>query len=193
MYRWRKLTPAQQEETLANRKRLQRPWHSPKHSKATNGTFLITATCFDHQPVIGYTADRMDEFTSELLDVIAAHSLRIDAWVVLPNHYHALVWTTAISNLLRDLGRLHGRTSHQWNGEDLKRGRQVWFNFPDRSVSTEDQHFRSIQYVHHNPVKHGLVSRWTDWKWSSAGEYLDSVGRDEATRLWKEYPISGFR
>jgi putative transposase len=52
--------------------------------------------------------------------------------------------------------------------------------------------FATLNYVHSNPVHHGYVRRWTDWHWSSAAEYLESIGRDEAARLWKEYPVMDY-
>ena len=45
----------------------------------------------------------------------------------------------------------------------------------------------TINYVHHNPVKHGLVERWRDWTWSSADKYLQSMGRDRACEIWTKY------
>lgn len=47
----------------------------------------------------------------------------------------------------------------------------------------------TLNYVHHNAVHHGYVARWTDWPWSSAFDYLQTVGREEARRVWKAYPI----
>jgi hypothetical protein len=53
-----------------------------------------------------------------------------------------------------------------------------------------DSHFwATINYIHHNPVKHGHVTRWDEWPFSSAAEYLKEVGREEAIRIWKSYPI----
>ena len=46
-----------------------------------------------------------------------------------------------------------------------------------------------IHYVHHNPVHHGYVKRWLDWPWSSARQYLEKVGLEEARRIWLKYPI----
>jgi putative transposase len=114
MYRWRKMTPAQREETLRQRKLNERPAHSPKHTKTGSGVYLITATCYEHKPVIGFSDARVDQFSAELLKLLAFHSKQIDAWVVLPNHYHAVVGTTRCADLLHALGRLHGRTSFQW-------------------------------------------------------------------------------
>jgi putative transposase len=49
-----------------------------------------------------------------------------------------------------------------------------------------------MQYIHHNPVKHGHVAKWTDWKWSGAHEYIERIGREEAERRWREYPLQVF-
>ncbi len=46
-----------------------------------------------------------------------------------------------------------------------------------------------MNYVHHNPVHHGYAERWDAWPFSSANAYLDEVGRDEAARVWREYPL----
>jgi len=34
-----------------------------------------------------------------------------------------------------------------------------------------------------------ITDRWQDWPFSSAREYLAAVGRAEAERLWREYPV----
>ena len=46
-----------------------------------------------------------------------------------------------------------------------------------------------MNYIHHNPVKHGYVDKWQDWPWSSAAEFLARVGRETAEKIWREYPI----
>jgi len=53
-----------------------------------------------------------------------------------------------------------------------------------------DRHYwATLNYVHHNPVRHAYVERWTDWPWSSAAEYLAQAGASEAKRTWREYPL----
>ncbi len=37
-----------------------------------------------------------------------------------------------------------------------------------------------VEYIHHNPVKAGLVRRAEDWPWSSVREYSGTV-RERAT------------
>jgi putative transposase len=53
-----------------------------------------------------------------------------------------------------------------------------------------DAHFwATMNYVHHNPVRHGYVERWQDWPFSSALEYLQRVGPQQAARIWQTYPL----
>ena len=69
----------------------------------------------------------MDNFSRDLLAVFATHTAQTFAWCVLPNHYHALVETPDVKALLRELGLLHGRTAHAWNGDEQARGRKFSF------------------------------------------------------------------
>lgn len=56
-----------------------------------------------------------------------------------------------------------------------------------------ERHFlATLNYVHHNAVRHGYVAAWTEWPWSSASEYLEKTGRVEAERVWREFPILGY-
>ncbi len=141
---------------------------------------------------IGFSPQRMDSFSAALLEVFQQHSTRIVAWCVLPNHYHALVAAPNILTLLYELGRLHGRTSHAWNGEENTRGRQVFHRATERFMRSERHFFATVNYIHHNPVHHGYVQLWTEWPWSSADEYLAQMGREEAARTWMDYPIRDY-
>ncbi len=60
-----------------------------------------------------------------------------------------------------------------------------------RPVKSEHHRWATVNYIHHNPVRHGYVTQWQDWPFSSAEQYLADVGRDEAIRLWHQYPVLG--
>ena len=178
MYRWRKMTPEQRQETL-DAPQTATPTRStvraiiPLARGAISSHPLATNINHGSEPPI----QRMDFFSSELLEVLENHATRVDAWVVLPNHYHAVVLTESCPALLRELGKLHGRSSFLWNGEDGARGTQSLVQhlgahrFPD-----DAHHIAAIHYVHHNPVKHGYVKKWDEWKWSSASGVFGATG-----------------
>jgi putative transposase len=76
-----------------------------------------------------------------------------------------------------------------WNLEEKSAGRTVFHRAADRQIRSDAHFWATLNYVHHNPVRHGYVKRWTDWPWSSASDYLRAVGRDEAARIWLSYPV----
>ena len=189
MYRWRGMTDEQREQVRKHRREQRAPWHSPPHFESDSGLYLITAACFEHVPVIGASPERMAAFETDLLAALDEHSQTIFAWVVLPNHYHALISTRDVIELLQHLGRLHGRTSFNWNGEEGCRGRKVWFNAAETAMKSERHFWATMNYVHHNAVRHGYVARWSDWPYCSARDYLEQVGWERAGRIWREYPL----
>jgi putative transposase len=53
-----------------------------------------------------------------------------------------------------------------------------------------ERHFwTSLNYIHNNPVRHRYVERWQDWPYSSASAFLESVGRETAEEIWRNYPL----
>lgn len=191
-YRWRQLTDHQRQEVLAYRRKNRLPWHSPPHYEGESGRYLITAACYEHAPIIGASVERMADFEHRLLDALRTQCEEVYAWVVLPNHYHALAHAASAKALLKELGLLHGRTSFEWNGEERPRGRTVWFNAAETAIKSERHFWASLNYVLNNAVRHGYVERWQDWVFSNAAEYLDEVGRQEALRRWNAYPVLDF-
>jgi putative transposase len=191
-YLWRKLPPRQQAELLAWRQKQGLPWHKPPHRAGLKTRYHLTAACYEHQSYIGYSDERMQQFCVVLLRVLQENSALIHAWCVLPNHYHSLIETSDLCAVIGALGRMHGRLSFEWNGEENLRGRQVWSGATDRYLRNDRHFWATVNYVHHNPVHHGYVQRWQDWPFSSATEYLAGMEREEVVRIWKEYPVKDY-
>ncbi len=149
-YLWRNLTPAKRGELLVYRRNFNRPWHSPPHLEQEGSLYYhLTAACLNHEPHIGHSPDRMASFSRDLLASLPEPPV---AWCVLPNHYHLLARCPDLKSTLQSLGKLHGRTSFLWNGEENTRGRKVWCNSADRSMRGDDHFWATVNYIHHNPV-----------------------------------------
>ena len=190
MYNWRKMTKQEQTITLQSRKQCKYPWHCPPHIDCdAKKWYIISAACYEHKHIIGQKDDRMLEIEQELINICNKHESNLCVWCILPNHYHILVETEAVSGLLKELGKMHGRTSRKWNLEDDSVGRKVWFNCAERTIKGDRHYWASVNYIHHNPVKHGYAEKWTDWKYSSADKYLNDIGRDKALEIWGKYPV----
>jgi putative transposase len=190
MYEWRRLTLRERRELLAVRQREALPWHSPTHRDMDGDwNYLVLAACYEHAHIIGSSPQRMLECEQELLACCRRYARVIHAWCLLPNHYHVLLEAESVRTLVAELGRFHGRSSHRWNGQDGQRGRHVWHNATDRAMRSDRHFWVSMNYVHHNPVKHGYVAKWHDWSFSSGAAWLEAVGQEHAKAIWQEYPV----
>ena len=191
MYDYRSLNSNKQKELLAERKRKKHPWHSPPHLAAGVEFRIVTGVCFEHQKLLN-SPERLAWFADQLLDTISNLTNRCDAWCVLPNHYHVLVEIADIRCFAKGLGQLHGRTAYEMNLADHARGRKVWYRSQDRVMRSDLHYYASMNYIHNNPVKHGYVTKWQDWPYSSAHRYLEMMGREWLLDVWREYPVLNY-
>jgi putative transposase len=190
MYDWRRMSPDERQRVVDMRRRDRMPWHRPPHCQYdTEHRYLLSAACYEHKPIVGQYPERMAECEEQLLEISRAHSTQVHAWSILPNHYHVLLETQRLPELLAEVGRFHGRSSRVWNKRDGSIGRKVWYSCIDRAMRSDRHFWVSMNYVHHNPVRHGYVERWQDWPFSSAAAFLEAVGRETAEEICREYPI----
>jgi putative transposase len=190
MYNYRKMSTKQRAEAVAYRRRRGQPLHSPPHwDLDISDVYFISAGCYEHQPIIGKHPARFSSCEEGVLSACGNSSSEIYAWSVLPNHYHLLARAPELKQLTKALGHFHGRSSRAWNQEDFANSRKCWHRCFDRAIRSERHFWATINYIHHNPVYHGYVDKWQDWPWSSADDFLELTGKEEAARIWRDYPI----
>jgi len=137
--------------------------------------------------------DEVDRLRNAVRVTMAERPFQIDAWVVLPDHIHA-VWTLpegdsqysarwgAIkARFVMDLRRagfsppigLPVVQSGRYAGlkpalRKSKRESGLWQRrFWERHVRNAEEFAACVRYCHDNPVKHGFVADPKDWPWSS--------------------------
>jgi REP element-mobilizing transposase RayT len=104
------------------------------------------------------------------------HFYRLHAWVVMPNHVHAILRPhTAMPVIMR---WLKGRTSRMANQILGRAGTAFWQDesFDHWIRSAMELHYL-IEYVENNPLRAGLVETTEQWAWSSAGRPTDDEKR----------------
>jgi putative transposase len=193
MYNWRRMSEEQRKKVLSHRMQNRRPWHSPPHFQADVPCFFhLSSACYSHAPIIGLSPERMAEFEEALLRELEANTQTIAAWCVLPTHWHALIKVADLKEVVRRMGALHGRRSRQWNKEEQTPGRKCWFACADRRIRSEAHYWATVNYIHHNPVHHGIVGKWQEWPFSSAMAWIEQTGVQEAERIWKTFPLMDY-
>lgn len=96
----------------------------------------------------------------------------IDAWVVLPEHMHA-IWTLPADDFdfSTRWGRIKVGFTRHYDGAHMSAPRQnagLWQpRFWEHLIRDEADLTTHMDYVHYNPVKHGYVTRVIDWPYSS--------------------------
>lgn len=99
------------------------------------------------------------------------HGQRYDLgpWVVMPNHVHVIVRPLREHLLDQIVKSWKGFTAREANKLLKRTGDSFWAReYYDHLVRDDEERARLADYIHDNPVKAGLCSRWEDWKWSSA-------------------------
>jgi hypothetical protein len=63
-----------------------------------------------------------------------------------------------------------------------ERGELWQGRFFDHALRRVKEYNETVEYIHLNPVRRGLVKQVTDWKWSSVHEYAGVSGEEQEQR-----------
>jgi REP element-mobilizing transposase RayT len=93
---------------------------------------------------------------------------RLFAWVVMPNHVHALLARFESFKIKKILQCFKSYTAHKAN-KLLHREGQFWLeDYFDRYIRNPEHFERTVRYIENNPVKARLCAKPSDWPFSSA-------------------------
>ena len=103
------------------------------------------------------------------LEFFNGQRYELRAWVVMPNHVHAVVWPMPGHTLSEILHSWKSYTSKEANKFLQRAGETFWQSESfDHWVRDDAEHARLVAYVENNPVKARLCQSREDWQWSSA-------------------------
>jgi putative transposase len=142
------------------------------------GTYFFTATLVDRRSSI--LVDHIDGLRMAFRRARRERPFGIDAMVVLPEHLHAILTLPLLDadysgrwRLIKTLFSRHviaagGTVRRHRNSELALWQRRFW----EHTIRADEALARHVDYIHFNPVKHGLVSRVRDWPYSSFHRYV---------------------
>ncbi|HZE72805.1 MAG TPA: hypothetical protein VE135_25110 [Pyrinomonadaceae bacterium] len=142
--------------------------HAPVHRINSDGIFIVTAATYYKRHLFA-GVENLTFLEQEILALAKSYQWQLEAWSVFSNHYHFVGRSnTGLNNLGLFLKHLHGETARELNLRDNRPGRDVWFNYWDTKLTYERSYLARLNYVHQNPVKHGLVKVANEYQWCSA-------------------------
>ncbi len=132
---------------------------------------FLTHVTHNRQPIL---IDHFELLWSSIEKAKEENKFEIISWVILPDHFHLVIdpKTNELPNLMKRI-KLSFSAKYRKSVE-ISSGR-VWQNrFWDHIIRNEEDLRRHIDYVHYNPVKHGLVNSPKDWRFTSFHDFLNN-------------------
>lgn len=154
-----------------------------RRAAVPSGTYFFTVVTQDRQAIL--TRDDVRSALREAIEQVRERlPFCIDGWVLLPDHMHA-IWTLPqddadFSTRWRLIKRHISINCSANERPDLQTARRIakgqsslWQNrFWEHLIRDEADLRNHLDYLHGNPLKHGLVERVVDWPWSSFHRYV---------------------
>jgi putative transposase len=143
--------------------------HAPVHELSARGTYFLTAGTY-HKEHHFRGAERLKVLHRGLLTVARDFGWHLEAWAIFSNHYHFIGHSPdeGAQSLAGMLSFLHEKMAKWINKLDNAADREVWHNFWETRLTYEKSYLARLNYVHQNPVRHGLVAVANQYPWCSA-------------------------
>jgi putative transposase len=164
------------------------PWNieMPIYRRALigGGTYFFTVVTFERQRFFANP-----QYLTILREIVAEVRKKlpfaIDAWVVLPDHMHCIWtlppddadfskrWGLIKATFSKRIRLFHHQEAFLRTSRFKHREANIWQRrFWEHLIRDEDDFIKHADYVHFNPVKHGLVDKVKDWPYSTFHRYV---------------------
>lgn len=146
------------------------------------GTFFFTVVTYMRYPIFseGSTINLLRDCFKSVMQI---HPFEIDAIAILPDHIHT-IWTlpdseadfsTRWKQIKGTFSRNYSGKKHSDISESMhKKGEKgIWQRrFWEHTVRNQEDFNKHCDYIHYNPVKHGLVASPGEWEYSSFNDFV---------------------
>ena len=143
-----------------------------------DGTLFFTARLWDRTSRA--LTDHIGALRAAVMQTRRTQPFAIDAVVVLPDHLHIMMtlpdgdadfpnrWRMIKRRFTDTVLKSSTPVAHHRTGEPALWQRRFW----EHTIRNETDFERHVDYIHFNPIKHGLVTRVRDWPYSSFHRYV---------------------
>ncbi|MCB0223669.1 MAG: transposase [Anaerolineae bacterium] len=160
-----------------------------RRAKIPGGTYFFTLVTHQRRRFL-CQPDNISLLRQTFRLVMENHPFTIEAIVILPDHLHCIWtlppsdanfstrWRLIKSHFSRNCdSRYHGCLSAS---RQSKQERAIWQRrFWEHLIRDEADFIQHVDYIHYNPVKHGLVTAPQAWPHSSFHRFVQAGQYDE--------------
>ena len=150
-----------------------------RRSTTTGATFFFTVVTYRRQRILTDEVVRR-ALRDAIVRVRERYPFTVDAWVLLPDHLHCLWtlpsgdadfgvrWNWIKRTVTRAVAASYERADWRNTSRIARRESTIWQRrFWEHQIRNDADYTAHMDYVHFNPVKHGLVDRVADWPHST--------------------------
>ena len=157
----------------------------PEYRRVFNkgGTYFFTVVTYERRSIF-IDQNSRDLYLSVLQSIQRSHPFEQLAYCILPDHIHciwalpgeehdySLRWKSIKIKFSRIYQYRFGQVVATTESRKIRGEVGIWQRrFWEHTIRDDDDLYEHIDYIHFNPVKHGLVADPLDWKWSSYRQY----------------------
>jgi len=148
------------------------------------GSFFFTLVMQGRRPVFA-SAGTVDVLREAFRSVRSTRPFELDAMVILPDHMHC-IWTLPKGDadfatrwrLVKTWFTKHCDPALRIVPDRVLAARNeqaLWqHRYWEHMLRDEIDFAQHVEYIHYNPVKHGLVASALDWPFSSFRQYVEA-------------------
>jgi REP-associated tyrosine transposase len=153
-----------------------------RRARVKGATYFFTVVTFNRRKILTQS-ENVKILREAFRYVMASHPFKIDAFVLLPDHIHCIWtlppddgdfsrrWRMVKSYFTRKCSpefKAPATKSRRHKGEQAIWQRRFW----EHLIRDREDLRKHVEYIHYNPVKHGLVGAPRDWEYSSFHRYV---------------------
>ncbi|HEV8721971.1 MAG TPA: transposase [Candidatus Binatia bacterium] len=148
-----------------------------------DGTYFFTVKTLERQPILTQEHYRL-ALREAIIDVRTKLPFQSLAWVLLPDHLHAIWklpesdadfsmrWSLIKQHVTRQCADRAATVLVSQSRQRRREGTISQRRFWEHLIRDETDLERHVDYIHYNPVKHGYVRRTADWPYSTFHRYV---------------------
>jgi len=144
------------------------------------GTYFFTINLQDRRQSL--LTEKFDVLRDAINKTKQTQAFHLDAMVVLPEHMHLMMtlpegddrYAIRISSIKGNFSRNIPKFEEVSKSRQKKSERGIWQRrFWEHLIRDDRDYENHMNYIHYNPVKHGLVVNARDWKYSTLHRYIE--------------------
>ena len=172
----------------------------PKYRRlrTPGGTYFFTVVTHERKRILCKNVARQ-ALRAAIEEVRTRYPFRVEAWVLLPDHLHC-VWSlpegdhdyskrwgmikAGFTKRVHKAGWTAAAEGFEADSRVKHRDAFVWQRrFWEHQIRGQEDFNRHCDYIHYNPVKHGLVDDPRKWEYSTVHAFIWNVLYEEDWRV----------